>query len=135
MKFKMLDYKFLLIIIISMIVYFLYRRIEKLELKLKRLEDNDSEDKKPIELKLPEDENEEFQLPLLQPETPSETPSIEKTDNFDTISFPFNATNLNSIEEVSEPSAEPSAEAAAEPAVEPAEETAAEPSTLQMLIL
>ena len=28
-----------------MIVYFLYRRIEKLELKLKRLEDNDSEDK------------------------------------------------------------------------------------------
>ena len=47
-----------------------------------------------------------------------------------TISFPFNATNLNSIEEVSEPSAEPSAEAAAEPAVEPAEETAAEPSTL-----
>ena len=93
-----------------MIVYFLYRRIEKLESKLKNLENNDSNNNQPIELKLPEDDNDDFQLPLPQPETPS----VEKTDNFDTISFPFNAKSLNSIEEISEPPAEPPAEPSVE---------------------
>jgi hypothetical protein len=89
MKFKMLDYKFLLIIIISMALYFLYRRIENLESKLKQIENKDTE-LKPIELPLPED-NEEFQLPLPEPETSGiETPQ-QNNESFDTITFPFNS--------------------------------------------
>ena len=124
----MLDYKFLLIIILSMIVYFLYRRIEKIEYKVKNIENNDSNDNQPIELALPEDENKDFQLPLPQPETPQEIKLVEKSDNFDTISFPFNATNLNSIEEVSETSVEPPAKPLVEQPSELLKAPSAEPS-------
>lgn len=98
MKFKMLDYKFLLIIIISMAVYFLYRRIESLESKLKQIQNKDSE-LKPIELPLPE-EDEEFQLPLPEPETSGTDNQQQNNESFDTITFPFNSqqdivSNLN----------------------------------------
>ena len=87
----MFDYKFMLIIIISMVVYFLYRRIENLESKVKKLE-LPSEDVKPIELKLPEEN--EFQLPLPEPPTPSNE-SNQEPENFDTINFPFNSGNTD----------------------------------------
>lgn len=87
----MLDYKFLLIIIISLFMYFLYRRIEKIESDIKKLKNSDNTEKKPIELKLPEEE-ENFQLPLPEPDTPL---NQESHENFDTISFPFNSLNNN----------------------------------------
>lgn len=89
----MFDYKFMLIIIISMVVYFLYRRIENLEYKVKKLE-SPSDDVKPIELKLPEENNEEFKLPLPEPLTPSNE-NNQDPENFDTINFPFNSENTD----------------------------------------
>jgi hypothetical protein len=93
----MLDYKFLLIIIISMIVYFLYRRIEKIELTLKNIENTNTN--QPIELSLPEENNKDIQLPLPLPEQSIDNKLLEKNDNFDTINFPFNSQNVVSPSE------------------------------------
>lgn len=110
MKLKMLDYKFLLIIIISMIVYFLYRRIECIEGKVKNIENKFNPDKnKPIELSLPNENDNE--LPLPKPEELN----TNIQENFDTIDFPFNSNivngininkleeNINIVEQVGEP--------------------------------
>lgn len=95
MKLKMFDYKFMLIIVLSMIVYFLYRRIESVESKVKKIENNNFENEpQPIELPLPE---ENFELPLPVLDENKEGDSVDSQDNnhsVDTVQFEFNS-NLN----------------------------------------
>ena len=113
-----------------MAVYFLYRRIENIEYKLKSLKEVEKDDSKLIELSLPGEESNnetEIQLPLPEPETPSA--SVEKQENFDTISFPFNSVNYlqNSVSSVQQLIVEQNVEPVVEQNVEPVVEQNVEP--------
>ena len=113
MNLKMFDYKFLLIIVLSMSLYFLYRRIESIEYKFKVLETESGNNENLIELPLPESEEnqdnvqenqdnvqEDLELPLPLPHQESNNLELplpsENNTNFETISLPFNSNQISS---------------------------------------
>ena len=89
----MFDYKFMLIIILSMILYFLYRRIETVEHKLKELDNSNTKS-----LSLNEEEDGELlELPLPEPEgmgnndSSSNSGNEPDNDSLDIVNLPFNS--------------------------------------------